>query len=76
MDRPSSIEISEMRENLRELFTQDEEARILTALWRYVADPVKPQDQNGRFRPHPLLLLLGVIVGTAVALFLYFTYAQ
>ena len=73
---PISDETIEMCENLRDLFQQDPQARILAELRRFLADPVKPQDQDGRFRPHPLLLLLSVIGGLTAAVFLYFGYTH
>ncbi len=73
---PISNETSTMCESLRELFKQDPEARILARLRRYAADPVKPEDQDGRFRPHPVILLLGVIGGLATIVFLYFSYSH
>ncbi len=74
MEPPSSTETTEMREKLQELFKQDPEARLLIEFRRFLADPVKPQNQDGRFRPHPLLILLGFLGGLAAAGFLYFSY--
>ena len=66
----------QMQQNLRHLFEQDPEARILAGIRRHISDPVKPEDEDGRFRPHPILLLLGVIGALAMAVFLYFSYMQ
>ncbi len=76
MEPFESNELTEMRENLRKLYQQDPEAAFLAGFWRHVSDPVKPCDQNRRFRPHPLLVLLIPIGGIALALFLYFGYTH
>jgi hypothetical protein len=75
MEPPAQI-VLQMQQDLRYLFEQDPEARLLVGIRRHVTDPVKSQDEDGRFRPHPILLLLGVIGGLAAAVFLYFSYMQ
>jgi hypothetical protein len=67
---------SDMRKELQQLYAQDPEARLLQSFWRSLADPVKPEDANGRFRPHALLVLLGILGGLAATVALYFTYFQ
>jgi hypothetical protein len=68
--------VPQMHQNLRHLFEQDPEAQLLAGIRRHITDPVKPEDEDGRFRPHPILLLLGVIGALAMAVFLYFSYMQ
>ena len=75
MERPAE-NVPQMQQNLRDLFEQDPEARVLAGIRRHFTDPVKSQDEDGRLRPHPILLLLGVIGSLAAAIFLYFSYAQ
>lgn len=75
-ERMQSMDQSDVREDLRQTYAQDPEARLLQIVSRSLADPVKPEAANGRFRPHPLLVLLGVIGAFVVGVFLYFTYFQ
>ena len=74
MESTSPIHSPELREELRQMYAQDPEARILPQIRRRLADPMKPTNENGRFRPHPLALLLGTIGAIAAAVFLYFSY--
>jgi len=66
----------EMRRDLRQLYEQDPEARLLRLIGRSLADPVKPQSKDGRFRPHPLLVLLTLFGVIMTGVFLYFSYLQ
>jgi hypothetical protein len=70
------IDQDEMRAELRQLYATEPEARLLQVMGRSFADPVKPESANGRFRPDPLLVVLGVIASFVVSVFLYFTYFQ
>ena len=68
--------VSQMQENLRNLFQQDPEAQLLSGIRRRLADPLKPEDDKGRFRPHPLLVLLGAMASIAAGVFFYFGYLR
>jgi hypothetical protein len=70
------IDQDEMRAELRQLYATDPEARLRQVIGRSFADPVKPESGNGRFRPDPLLVVLGVIAFFVASVFLYFTYFQ
>jgi hypothetical protein len=70
------IDQDEMRAELRRLYATDPEVRLLQVMGRSFADPVKPETANGRFRPDPLLVVLGVIASFVANVFLYFTYFQ
>ncbi len=65
-----------MSERLRELYTKDVEADFFGGMKRRFADPVRPQDAKGRFRPHPLLVLLMTFLCFALVTFFYFSYRQ
>jgi hypothetical protein len=65
----------QMLELLLERFAQDPEAQIVPTLTRWFADPLKPEGQEGRFRPNPVFLLVGVIGLIAAGAFLYFGYS-
>jgi hypothetical protein len=73
-DQMQGMDQSDMRKDLQQLYAQDPEARLMQIVWRSLADPVKPEDANGRFRPHPLLVLLGILGAFAATVSLYFTY--
>ena len=64
----------EMESELCQLFSRDPEARLSANLLRMIADPIRPHDANGRFRPHPLVLILGLVGAFAIVTFTYFTY--
>ena len=68
--RPTETE--EMLLRLQDRFAQDPEARILPGFRRWIADPLKPQDEKGRFRPHPIALLMAVTGLIAIGTFMYF----
>ena len=70
----SPNEVSEMLKSVRELLRQDPDAKLIAALRRALADPVKPENSNGRFRPHPLLVLSVTVAGIMLAVFAYFSY--
>lgn len=63
-------------EELRALYAQHPEANLLRNISRRLADPVQPLTKKGRFRPHPLLVWIGVIGSLAAASFLYFSCVQ
>jgi hypothetical protein len=67
---------ADMYEELRRVYASDPEAGLLQICGRSLADPVKPKNENGQFRPHPLLILLGTFGGLAVSVFVYFTCFQ
>jgi hypothetical protein len=47
-----------MIERLRTFYAQDPEVDVAARIRRLVADPLRPEDEKGRFRPNPLLVLL------------------
>lgn len=69
-----AVDRTQTLEELRQFYRLDREGRLVANLIRRLADPAKPQDEQGRFRPHPLLLWLVVITMVASAVFVYFTY--
>ena len=66
----------EMSERLRTFYDQDPEADLAARIKRFIADPLRPQDEKGRFRPNPLLVLLLTFLITAIGTFFYFSYRQ
>jgi hypothetical protein len=75
MEPPAQI-APRTQQNLRCLFEQDPEAQLLAGIRRRLADPLKPEDEDGRFRPHPLVVLLGAMGAIAAGVFFYFGYLR
>lgn len=67
---------TEMREELRRLYARDPEGKFVRSLVRRMADPIKPENKKGRFRPHPLVIWLSLISAAGASVFLYFSYWQ
>lgn len=71
----AAIGADKTREELRSLYSLDQEASLLKNVVRRLADPIQPQDTKGRFRPHILLvwlLSIGLITGSVFAYFSLF----
>jgi hypothetical protein len=66
----------EMSERLQKFNDQDPEADVAAWMKRFLADPLRPQDEKGRFRPNPLLVLLLTFLVVAIGTFFYFSYRQ
>lgn len=66
--------IERMRARLREFHEQDTESDFLAAAKRRLADPIRPEDAHGRFRPHPLLILLLTFAVIALGTFFFFSF--
>ena len=76
MTEPVHISETEMRQHLREAFSQDPEKSFLSQGLRRLADPAKPRSEKGLPRAHPLWFQLGMLVFLALFVFLYFTFAR
>ena len=63
-----------VRADLCSVYAEDPEANLSDTVRRLLADPVCPQDQAGRFRPHTVFLALSVAIGLSFLIFLYFTF--
>ncbi len=72
MDQPS--EHDDMLQLLRERFAQNLEEQILPRATRWLADPLKPLNEAGQFRPSPVALVVLVVGLIAVGAFFYFGY--
>lgn len=66
----------EMSERLRNFYDQDPEADVAARIKRLLADPLRPQDEKGRFRPNPLLVLMLTFLVVALGTFFYLSYRQ
>ena len=65
-----------MRNRLLGYFEQNPEETLLLTLRRWIEDPLKPRNENGRFRLNPILLLLAVLIAFSVCTFLFFSLVQ
>jgi len=74
MPPPQQISPEEMLELRRNSIATGAEPGCVEQLLRFFADPVEPQTKTGRWRPHPLLLLWGVIGLFGVGVFLFFSW--
>jgi len=74
MTEPVHISETEMREHLREAYSQDLEKSFLSQVLRRLADPAKLGNEKGLPRAHPLWLQLGIFVALALFVFLYFSF--
>ena len=75
-DELQDSDVEVMRERLRQAYAQHPENNLFQQVKRKFRDPAKPEDASGRWRPHPLLLLLGGLTLAAIAIFLYVSFSQ
>jgi len=73
MDAQGYVSPEEVRVALRSVYRDDPETNLQKALFRSLADDLKPVDAKGRWKPSPLLLLVSLIVCALAGLFFYFT---
>lgn len=66
------ISEEQMRQHLRQAFAQDAEASLLWQLARKIENPVTPQNEKGRGRLHPLLLMFAALIVLVLGSFVYF----
>ena len=52
------------------------EETVRERLGRILSDPVRPVSDSGRFRPNPLLVMLGVVAVLVIATFLFFSFGE
>ena len=67
------VTVVEMQQALRAVYRTDSETNLQKALLTAFTDDLKPIDQKGRWRPSPLLILVGGVVLTLFAVFVYFS---
>ncbi len=67
------VTVVEMQQALRAVYRADSETNLQKALQTAFADDLKPIDQKGRWKPSPLLILVGGVVLTLFAVFVYFS---
>ena len=66
----------EMFVSLEEAFKGDPEQSLMWQITQKLKDPIRPENAEGRFRIHPLVLALGLLFLIAVGTFIYFGIQQ
>ena len=72
MDANGRVNAHEVRLAMRAVYRQDREADPQRALLHALRDSLKPVNAEGRWRPHPLLVTLAVLLLAALAVIFYF----
>jgi hypothetical protein len=67
------VTVTEMQEALRILYHEDPETNLQKTLAAAFADDLGPTDEKGRWKPSPLLVLVGSVLITLIAVFIYFS---
>jgi hypothetical protein len=67
------VSIEEVRHALRSLYGSGPETNLQAVLSRALADPLRPTDAKGRWKPNPFLILLFIIACALAGVFLYFS---
>jgi hypothetical protein len=73
MDPRGYVTSTEMRQALRTVYQQDRETNLHKALLLALADDLRPIDENGRWRPNTLIVLVAVLLIALLGIFLYFS---
>jgi hypothetical protein len=73
MDALSYISAEEVRQALRQIYRSDAESNLQNALLESLSDELRPVDENGRWKPSPLLVLTVVLLCALVSIFIYFS---
>jgi hypothetical protein len=73
MDQRGYVTSTEMRQALRTVYQQDGETNLHKALLHTLADDLRPIDENGRWRPNALIVLVAVLLIALLGIFLYFS---
>ena len=73
MDTHGHISTEEVREALQQIYRNDYESNLQTALLESFSDELKPVDAKGRRRPSPLLILSILLLCALVGVFVYFS---
>ena len=66
-----NVTAEETRRAMRALYRTDAETNLHTAFARALADDLKPVDENGKWRPSPLLVLGCALLLAFAGVFVY-----
>ena len=73
MDAQGHVMPEEIRLALLSIYRGDSESNLQQALLRLLSDDLKPLDEQGRWKPSSLLILVAVLVCALIGVFFYFT---
>lgn len=73
MDTHGHISTEEAREALQQVYRNDSESNLRTAVLESFSDELKPIDAKGRRRPNPTLVLSLLLLCALVGVFVYFS---
>ena len=73
MDAQGRVTVAEVHKAMLEVYGKDREANLQKALFHALRDDLKPVNDKGHWKAHPLLVLGGFLLIAAFAIFLYFS---
>ena len=73
MDTHGNVSTEEARQALQQIYRNDSESNLQTALLESLSDELKPIDAKGRRRPNPTLVLSFLLLCALVGVFVYFS---
>ena len=76
MDAHGYVSAKEVRKSLEQIYRDDSESNLQTALLESFSDELKPIDAKGRRKPNPTLVLSFLILCALVGVFVYFTVGE
>ena len=72
----ANAQLGEIHDRLIDFHMQNPKERFCDGLLRLLEDPLKPRDEQGRFRANPILLLLALVLALALGTFLLLSFVQ
>jgi hypothetical protein len=69
----TDTQIGEMHDRLIDCHRQNPREGLGDALLIWLEDPLKPQEEHGRFRVNPILLLLAIVLALVFGVCLLFS---
>jgi hypothetical protein len=69
----ADAQLDAMHDRLIDCHRQNPREGLGDALLMYIQDPLKPQDEQGRFRVNPILMLLASVLALVFGAFLFFS---
>jgi hypothetical protein len=72
----ADAQLGEMHDRLVDFHRQNPREGLRDVLLMWVEDPLKPRDEDGRFRVNPILLLLTLVLALALGTFLLLSFVQ
>lgn len=73
MDNHGYISVENARNALQQVYRNDSESNLQTALLESLSDELKPIDAKGRRRPNPMLVLSFLFICVLIGVFVYFS---